>query len=680
MTKKSIEEVKFEEAEKLAQWRVSTNSQKKQRSRQMKTIKLLKLQLENFKGIKELEIDFQDNTAIYGANASGKTTILDAFTWLLFDKDSTNKKDFAIKTLDTEGNAIHKLNHVVTAQLNIDGEQIELSKKYMEKWTKSKGKLEQELTSHTTEYYIDEIKKKANEYKTFISELLDEELFKLITNPLYFNEQFDWKKRRAMLIKIAGDVTDTDVISSDNSLADLSAFLGKHSIEDKLIQINEQRKNLRKRLELIPELVNEATKAKHDVTGLSPSDLSGEIYVIEDQINVYEGEKTVLKNGGIQTELNKQKASIELELTKIKANEQKETQELLMSKKEEIFSEQNKVTDIENKITRMTNCIMQDKGEIETKQRELSKLGMEWDSLQLEQFDEHRKTCPTCKQEFPADHISDMVANFNQEKAEKIKENERLGKDNKAEIVELEIEIATLETDSVLSRKEQKEIRTKIALLDQQKIELEQQLKQVENSTTYIEKQAELEMIEEKLRDEKGSSVTAVAEIQLKIDELQAEVNDLKADLSKFDSNKKQDKRIQELEEESAEKSAMYNELEKGLYLIEKFNKAKCNLLEDKINSKFKYVSFKLFKTQINGGIDECCETIYNGVPYNSGLNNAARINGGLDIINALTEHVQVIAPVFIDNRESVTELIDTESQLVSLIVSESDKNLRVEA
>ncbi|HDU1114157.1 TPA: AAA family ATPase [Listeria monocytogenes] len=646
----------------------------------MKTIKLLKLQLENFKGIKELEIDFQDNTAIYGANASGKTTILDAFTWLLFDKDSTNKKDFAIKTLDTEGNVIHKLNHVVTATIDVDGEQIELSKKHMEKWTKSKGKLEQELTSHTTEYYIDEIKKKANEYKTFISELLDEELFKLITNPLFFNEQFDWKKRRAMLIKIAGDVTDTDVISSDSSLTELSALLGKHTIEDKLIQINEQRKNLRKRLELIPELVNEATKAKQDVTGLSPSDLSGEIYVIEDQINVYEDEKAVLKNGGMQTELNKQKANIELELTKIKANEQKETQELLMSKKEEIFSEQNKVTDIENKITRMTNCIMQDKGEIATKQRELSKLGMEWDSLQLEHFDEHRKTCPTCSQEFPVDHINDMIAKFNQEKAEKIKENEQLGKETKAKINELETEIEELETDIANYRKEQEEFRTNLVLLEQQKIELDQLLQQVENSTTYIEKQAELEMIEEKLRDEKGSSVTAVAEIQLKIDGLQTEANDLKADLSKFDSNKKQDRRIQELEEESAEKSAMYNELEKGLYLIEKFNKAKCNLLEDKINSKFKYVSFKLFKTQINGGIDECCETIFNGVPYNSGLNNAARINGGLDIINALTDHVQVIAPIFVDNRESVTELIDTEAQLISLIVSGADKNLRVEA
>lgn len=646
----------------------------------MKTIKLLKLQLENFKGIKELEIDFQDNTSIYGANASGKTTILDAFTWLLFDKDCTNKKDFAIKTLDTSGNVIHKLNHVVTARLSIDGEQVDLTKKYMEKWTKSKGKLEQELTSHTTEYYIDEIKKKANEYKSFISELLDEELFKLITNPLYFNEQFDWKKRRTMLIKIAGDVTDTDVISSDSSLTDLSAFLGKHSIEDKLIQINEQRKNLRKRLELIPELINEAAKAKHDVTGLNPSDLSGEITVIEEQIQLIEQEKITLKNGGMQTELNKQKANIELELTEIKANAQKEAQEKLANKREEIFNEQSKLTDFENKITRTSNCVTHDKGEIATKQQELTKLGVSWDALQTERFDEHRKTCPTCSQEFPAEHINDMIAKFNQEKAEKIKENEQLGKETKAKINELETEIEELETDIANYRKEQEEFRTNLVLLEQQKIELDQLLQQVENLTTYIEKQAELEMIEEKLRDEKGSSVTAVAEIQLKIDGLQTEANDLKADLSKFDSNKKQDKRIQGLEEESAEKSAMYNELEKGLYLIEQFNKTKCSLLEDKINSKFKYVSFKLFKMQINGGIDECCETIFNGVPYNSGLNNAARINGGLDIINALTDYVQVIAPIFVDNRESVTELIDTESQLVSLIVSESDENLRVEA
>ncbi|EKZ4499793.1 AAA family ATPase [Listeria monocytogenes] len=646
----------------------------------MRTIKLLKLQLENFKGIKELEIDFQDNTSIYGANASGKTTILDAFTWLLFDKDSTNKKDFAIKTLGAEGNVIHKLNHVVTAVIDVDGEQVELSKKYMEKWTKSRGKLEQELTSHTTEYYIDEIKKKANEYKSFISELLDEELFKLITNPLYFNEQFDWKKRRAMLIKIAGDVTDAEVMSADDSLKDLSIFLGKHSIEDKLIQINEQRKNLRKRLELIPELVNEATKAKQDVTGLNPSDIKGELSVIEEQIQLIEQEKISLKNGGIQTELNKQKANIELELTKIKANEQKETQELLMSKKEEIFKERNELIDVKNRIGESTFLIQRKQGEIATKQQELTKLGKEWDVLQLEKFDEHRKKCPTCNQDFPAEHLSSMIEKFNQEKAEKIKENEAAGKSSKAVIEEIEGDIAELSFDNKANDLELNNIDSKLEILEQEKKALEHQLEQAENSTTYIEKQSELEMIEEKLRDEKGSSITAVAEIQIKIDKLNAEASDLKADLAKFDSNQKQENRIQELEEEAAEKGTKYDELEMGLYLIERFNKAKCNLLEDKINSKFKYVSFKLFKTQINGGIDECCETIYNGVPYNSGLNNAARINGGLDIINALTEHVQVLAPIFVDNRESVTELIDTESQLVSLIVSEKDKNLRVEA
>lgn len=646
----------------------------------MKTIKLLKLQLENFKGIKELEIDFENSTSIYGANASGKTTIIDAFTWLLFDKDSTNKKDFAIKTLDMEGKVIHKLNHVVTAVLDIDGEQIELSKKYMEKWTKSKGKLEQELTSHTTEYYIDEIKKKANEYKSFISELLDEELFKLITNPLYFNEQFDWKKRRAMLIKIAGDVTDQEVIIADGSLKDLSTFLGKHSIEDKLIQINEQRKNLRKRLELIPELVNEATKAKQDTTGLNQSDIKGELSVIEEQIQLIEQEKNVLKSGGIQTELNKQKANIELELTKIKANEQKEVQELLMSKKEEIFKERNELIDVKNRIGESTFLIQRKQGEIATKQQELTKLGKEWDVLQLEKFDEHRKKCPTCNQDFPAEHLSSMIEKFNQEKAEKIKENEAAGKSSKAVIEEIEGDIAELSFDNKANDLELNNIDSKLEILEQEKKALEHQLEQAENSTTYIEKQSELEMIEEKLRDEKGSSITAVAEIQIKIDKLNAEASDLKADLAKFDSNQKQENRIHELEEEAAEKSAVYNELEKGLYLIEQFNKAKCNLLEDKINSKFKYVSFKLFKIQINGGIDECCETIFNGVPYNSGLNNAARINGGLDIINALTEHVQVLAPIFVDNRESVTELIHTESQLVSLIVSEKDKNLRVEA
>lgn len=113
--------------------------------------------------------------------------------------------------------------------------------------------------------------------------------------------------------------------------------------------------------------------------------------------------------------------------------------------------------------------------------------------------------------------------------------------------------------------------------------------------------------------------------------------------------------------------------------MTEEFVRTKVHLLEEKINSKFKYARFKLFKDQINGGLEETCETLYEGVPYSSGLNNAARINVGLDIINTLNDYYGITAPIFVDNSEAVTKLINTNSQILSLIVSEKDKQLRVE-
>lgn len=73
------------------------------------------------------------------------------------------------------------------------------------------------------------------------------------------------------------------------------------------------------------------------------------------------------------------------------------------------------------------------------------------------------------------------------------------------------------------------------------------------------------------------------------------------------------------------------------------------------------------------------CETLYEGVPYGSGLNNAAKINVGLDIINTLSEHYGILAPIFVDNAEAVTKFINVDAQLISLVVSEKDKQLRVE-
>ena len=196
-------------------------------------MKLNRLVLRNFKGIREFTLDAQGgNVDVFGDNATGKTTLFDAFTWLLFDKDSSNKKDFSIKTLDKSGAEQHGLEHEVEATLDIDGQEITLRKVYKEKWTKKRGSAQADFTGHTTDYYIDSVPVKKSEYEARIAEIADEGVFKLLTSPTYFNEQLHWEKRRQILLEVCGDLTDEEVISSNKALAELPKILGNHSLED----------------------------------------------------------------------------------------------------------------------------------------------------------------------------------------------------------------------------------------------------------------------------------------------------------------------------------------------------------------------------------------------------------------------------------------------------------------
>ena len=66
---------------------------------------LEKMVIENFKGTRKLTIDFAEETHIFGMNGTGKTTIPDAFSWVLFNKDSKGNApgsdNFREKPLDT---------------------------------------------------------------------------------------------------------------------------------------------------------------------------------------------------------------------------------------------------------------------------------------------------------------------------------------------------------------------------------------------------------------------------------------------------------------------------------------------------------------------------------------------------------------------------------------------------
>src|SRR5690606_571202 len=145
-----------------------------------------------------------------------------------------------------------------------------------------------------------------------------------------------------------------------------------------------------------------------------------------------------------------------------------------------------------------------------------------------------------------------------------------------------------------------------------------------------------------------------------------------------FDIIRQQNARIEELREQEKVLAVEFERLERELFLLDEFTRAKVDLLENRINSKFRLARFKLFKEQLNGGLEETCEVMVEGVPYNS-LNNAARHNVGLDIIATLSEHYGIAAPIFLDNAESITRPLETPGQQIRLIVSANDKTLRVE-
>jgi len=185
--------------------------------------------------------------------------------------------------------------------------------------------------------------------------------------------------------------------------------------------------------------------------------------------------------------------------------------------------------------------------------------------------------------------------------------------------------------------------------------------------------------IEAEIKAARESVSVDKAAAQENINKLQEELKTGKEKSDLFLKREQGEKRIEELKQQEKTLSKEYEELEKQLYLIEQFIKAKVAMLTEKINSMFEIVRFKLYDVQVNQGISECCVATVNGVPYNTGLNSAGRIQAGLDIIRTLQPHYGLSMPIWIDNRESCTEIPDMKSQIISLYVSPEDKILRVE-
>lgn len=644
----------------------------------------------NFKGLESVDIILNGNNAfIYAANGKGKTSLYDGVLWLFFGKDSRNQAQFDIKPI-VDGETVHGLESSVEANITINGRSTTLKKVYKEKYTQRRGTAQSEFTGHTNEFYIDGTPKKEKDFNEFVKSICDENIFKLLTNYAYFNEIMPWQDRRSLLFDVAGgDISDADVIASDPKFKDLPAILDGKSLDDFRATLKSRRSAINKELDTIPARVDENDKKIKK--GLR-DEKEIETEVDAERVNLKKAneELTQLLSGGeaaLKTKsLNEAQSAIIAHDNKVAEKRQEEAKKRDKERK----PLDDAVTLIERKIERKQDEIPnleQDKAVFERNMKitdsTLQKLRAEWNEIALTKFEyDQESVCPTCGQDIPQEKLDDARAKasniFNADKASKLKHNQEKGRNEANNLSALkaslgkklnEIDIAKVDIDAL--NVELSQAKAKLEAFDNAKAETKPDKDREKLVAARDKIQSEIDAINK-------NEAPKTDEIRERIAGIESLIYTLNAELNDHATNKQSKARIAELKKYEKDLSKEFEALEGQLYLTDEFVKAKAGLLTDKINSKFGMVEFRLFSEQINGGIEPTCITTLNGVPYNS-LSNSERIKVGLDIINTLQQHFDFRPTVFCDNRESVSQLPDMDCQIISLVVSPEDHELRIE-
>lgn len=674
---------------------------------------LKSLHLENFKGIRNLDVKFSNKTKVKGQNAVGKTTIFDAFTWLLFNKNSAGEEKFNVRPLDNDGKRIDNVEIKAVAVLDVDGKEVELSKVQKQNWVKKRGTNTVTLQGNPNTYEIDGYPKSEADFKAYVAGLSQsEDMFKLLTNPQYFSS-LKWKEQRDILIKLIAEVSDVELAKEmfdENAYAEslIEELEKAPSTDDIRAKFSKALSEWKKKQAEIPVRIDEAEKSKVDVDTaeqeLLKTDLERQIKEIELQMK---------SSSKVIDDLEQQKFELQFEVNdcKRKANESliKERRSLDDRKDEATI----KFNDLHKQITKLESEIVEKKKRIHALESEKAELGKQYMSEKEKafdetpylfdefkwKFDESTTVCSLCGQRLPEDKIEQLKTDFEEKKA-KAKEDaaERLKtireSFNNQKVAELN-RIASLGTDK---KSEIEIMKSDIEDAEKKLPELrEQETEQMKIKNECIKKLSELpEEADLSTNDDYKVLMKKDTDLQSQIDsaransidtselgskklELEAALEDAKTIIAQAAKNVEIDEHIAQLQAEQKEIGQKVADQEQMLYLLEEFIRFKLNKVSESINSHFKTVNFKLFEMQLNGGLKDCCECTVNGVPYST-LNSGHRIVAGLDIIRSLSEMYGVSCPIFVDNAESLNEfnVPDMDAQLILLSVSE-DKQLKVE-
>lgn len=679
-------------------------------------IKLKSLHLENFKGIKSIDVTFGSKTKIKGQNAAGKTTVFDAFTWLLFNKNSAGEEKFNVRPLDEDGNRVDNVEIKAVAVLDVDGKEVELSKVQKQNWVKKRGTSTAILQGNVNSFEIDGYPKSEADYKAYISGLAAEDLFKILTNPQYFSSM-KWKDQRDILMKFVSDISDVELAKQfnivdgedkhtyDSLIPELEKAPSTDDIQKKFAKaLSEWKKQQAEIPVRIDELLKSLVQIDAAEQELAKADLERRIAELDGKIE---------NSGSAVGDLMSEEMQLQFEMSGIMQTMNRELSVRRRELDDAKYEASQAFTDAHNKISANSKQIADNKTSIETAEKKRSELGVEYNAEKAKvfdetpylfneekwQFDENSTICKSCGQVLPADkieqikadfearkakakadsesHLDDMRVSFAKKRKEALEDIKAKGFEQKHLIEDLTAKNEALQAEIESLKKKEQEALAKQNELSKQLGELPKEVDYSQNEE-YVKLKARHDEVTAQIESMK-SSTDAADTFKAEKESLLTELDSVKAEIAKASKNVEIEERIGELEAEQKEVGQKVADQEKMLYLLESFVRAKMMKISDSINQHFKTVNFKLFDMQLNGGMKECCECTVNGVPYST-LNSGHRIIAGLDIIQSLSELYGVIAPIFIDNAESLNEFNVPDMAAQMILLSVSDENeLKVE-
>ena len=648
----------------------------------MTEIKIKRLSLENFKCHKSLNLCFESltpgggiyNASIYGDNASGKTSIYDALTWLLFGKDSqgNGEKNIEIKPLDANGEVKdHEALTSVEAVLDVNGETLTLRRTYKEVWTTKRGSSTATFDGNTSEYYVDGVPCKKNAFQDKVNELVSEETFRLLTSVSHFANGISWQDRRAVLFQVAGVMDDNQILATSAQFAPLVESMGRLSIEDyKKKLLAEKRQFVGAKTE-IPARISECQKTIEDIEGLDFAGAKAEVEALNIRKEGIDAQILAIEHDSAADAKRLEIREAQLEMTAL-YNENKAYRASQSSGAMDVNRMRCELSNLNTRLGRMETVMANEYAHITECEKRIEVSRTKWISVNGEVF--NGGTCMSCGQTLPADKLQRAKEAFEAGKQKQLRQIEESANSYKEAKAQAEDRLHKQQEESQQVRATIDELEQQIAAASANAIEPQDMEHYAENAHSLNEK---IQKLNGELADMVMNTNAAVQKLRGEKAEISALIAAQQAIISKESLLDYSKQRVDQLREDARNSAECLEAIEKMLYLMEEYSRYKTRFVEDSINGMFRIARFRLFREQANGGVEDRCDVVHEGVPYIS-VNNGMKINLGIDIINTLSTAYGVKVPLFVDNAESVTQLEHCGSQIIRLVVSEYDKELRV--